>query len=139
MSGMNMLILIAAAIVAQPLVDADVLEPSVLNEVDHALSRAPTNEVALSAESVAFATLWATNGASATDRAIALVSSQRSDGRWLHGGKDVTPAAVLLLCRAAGYPEPPFKLSVCSNLVGRADATNALERAASSARYLRGE
>ena len=83
---MTAALVIAAAIVAQPLVDADVLEPSVLNEVDHALSRAPTNEVALSAESVAFATLWATNGASATDRAIALVSSQRSDARWLHGG-----------------------------------------------------
>ena len=57
--------LLAAAIVAQPLVNEAFLEPSVLNEVDHALSRAPTNAVALSAESVAFATLWATNGASA--------------------------------------------------------------------------
>ena len=112
---MTAALVIAAAIVAQPLVDADVLEPSVLNEVDHALSRAPTNEVALSAESVAFATLWATNGASATDRAIALVSSQRSDGRWLHGGKDVTPAAARILRRAAGYPEPPLRLSIFSN------------------------
>ena len=61
---------LAAAITAQPLVDADVLEPSVLNEVDHALGRAPTNEVPVSEASVGFAALWATNGASTTERAI---------------------------------------------------------------------
>ena len=140
MSGMNIGILIAALIVAQPLVDADVLEPSVQNEVDHALSRAPTNEVPLSAESVAFAALWETNGASATDCAIALVSSQRSDGRWLYGGKDVTPAAARLLRQAAGYPEPlPLKPSVVSNGVEHICSTNASARAASSPCSLRGE
>ena len=108
-------LILAAAIVAQPLVDADVLEPSVQNEVDHALFRAPTNEVAPSAQSVAFAALWTTNGASATDRAIALVSSQRNDGRWFHDGKDVTPSAARLLRRAAGYAEPPLRLSIFSD------------------------
>ena len=29
---------------------------------------------------------------------------------WLHGGKDVTPAAARILRRAAGYPEPPLRL-----------------------------
>ena len=108
---------LAAAITAQPLVDADVLEPSVLNEVDHALGRAPTNEVPVSEASVGFAALWATNGASTTERAIALVSSQMGDGRWLFGGKDVTPVAARLLRRAAGYPEPPLKLSIFSSHV----------------------
>lgn len=101
---------LAAAITAQPLVDADVLEPSVLNEVDHALGRAPTNDVPVSEASVDFAALWATNGASTTERAIALVSSQMGDGRWLFGGKDVTPVAARLLRQAAGYPEPPLNL-----------------------------
>ena len=45
------LALFAALITAQPLVDADVLEPSVQNEVDHALSRAPTNDVPATAAS----------------------------------------------------------------------------------------
>lgn len=115
MSGMNIGILIAAAIVAQPLVDAEVLEPSVRNEVDHAVSRAPTNEVPLSAESVAFAALWTTNGASATDRAIGLVSSQLHDGRWMFRGSDVTPVALRQLRRAAGSRPPRLKLSIFSN------------------------
>ena len=51
MSNMNICIILMAAIVAQPLVDSEVLEPSVLNEVDHALSRAPTNEIPISAQS----------------------------------------------------------------------------------------
>ena len=106
---------LAAAITAQPLVDADVLEPSVLNEVDHALGRAPTNEVQVSEASVDFAALWATNGASATERAIALVSSQSGDGRWLFGGKDVTPVAARLLRQAAGYPEPALTPPVSSD------------------------
>ena len=38
-------LVLALAIVAQPLVSPDVLEPSVQNEVDHALARAPTNAV----------------------------------------------------------------------------------------------
>lgn len=107
----------AAFITAQPLVDEDVLEPSVQNEVDHALALAPTNEVEVSEASVAFASLWATNGASATERAIALVSSQKDGGRWTFGGKDVTPVAARLLRRAAGYPEPPPRLATFADHV----------------------
>jgi len=91
----------AVLITAQPLVDEDVLEPSVQNEVDHALSRAPTNDVPVTAATQAFARLWETNGASATALAIALVSSQGSDGRWIYLGEDVTPAATSLLHRVS--------------------------------------
>ena len=81
----------AAVITAQPLVNEDVLEPSVRNEVRHALSIAPTN-VPTSA------TLpLATNGLSRTQIAIGLVSAQKADGHWLVGTNDVTSAAVELL------------------------------------------
>ena len=73
---------------AQPLVNEDVLEPSVRNEVGHALAMAPTNAPA--SRSLPFST----NGLSRTQIAIRLVSGQRSDGRWLAGTNDVTAAAV---------------------------------------------
>ena len=104
------LALLSTLITAQPLVDADVLEPSVQNEVDHALSRAPTNDVPATAASQAFARLWETNGASATDIAIALVSSQGNDGRWLYLGEDVTPAATSILHRVSWVPVEPCAL-----------------------------
>ena len=80
-----------AAITAQPLVNEDVLEPSVCNEVEHALSVAPTNVP------VASCLPFATNGLNRTQIAIRLVSSQRTDGRWFVGTNDVTAAAVRLL------------------------------------------
>ena len=91
--------LLAATITAQPLVDPDVLEPSVQNEVDHALSLAPSNAF----ECVSFPTNCAafchaaTNGLSATDIAIKLVSSQKPDGRWMDGTNDVTSAVLRTL------------------------------------------
>ena len=106
----------AVLITAQPLADEDVLEPSVQNEVDHALYLAPEDTVPVSEESVAFAALYATNGMPATARAIALVSSQK-EGRWTYAGRDVTPAACRLLRKASGVPEPPLKLSVFSDHV----------------------
>lgn len=91
----------AALIVAQPLVSSDVLEPSVQNEVDHAIAVAPTNAVPPAAEiaSSAFAKdgPLSTNGLSRTDIAIKLVSAQKADGRWTCGTNDVTAAAVELL------------------------------------------
>jgi len=86
---------IAATVVVQPLVDRDVLEPSVQNEVDHALARAPM-EGAERVEGVERAP-FPTNGMSRTDIAIRLVSEQRSDGRWRVGTNDVTAAAVEIL------------------------------------------
>lgn len=83
---------VAVAIVAQPLVNEDVLEPSVMNEVEHALSVAPTN-----ATPVTVAWDPGTNGLSRTALALRLVSSQRADGRWFDGTNDVTAVARRLL------------------------------------------
>ena len=93
------LILILTTLVAPPAVSTDILEPSVRNEVDHALNRAPaaaaTNDFA--SADIAFARLYATNGLSATDVALRLVTSQRADGTWCVGTNDVTTAAVQIL------------------------------------------
>lgn len=107
---------LALTIPLQPLVSENVLEPSVRNEVDHALSRAPRAERmdicvrTNSAVFVAAATngtgrilyhptgdVFGTNGLSASDIAIKLVSSQKRDGRWMLGTNDVTSAAVDIL------------------------------------------
>ena len=84
-------IVIAAVITAQPLVNEDVLEPSVRNEVRHALSLAPTNAPAATLLPVS------TNGLNRTQLAIRLVSAQKADGRWFIGTNDVTSAATELL------------------------------------------
>ena len=84
-------IVIAAVITAQPLVNEDVLEPSVRNEVRHALSLAPTNAPTATLLPVP------TNGLNRTQLAIRLVSAQKADGRWFVGTNDVTSAAVSLL------------------------------------------
>lgn len=84
-------IVFAAVITAQPLVNEDVLEPSVCNEVRHALSIAPTNAPASAALPLV------TNGLNLTQIAVGLVSAQKADGRWLVGTNDVTSAAVELL------------------------------------------
>ena len=76
------------------LVDDDVLEPSIQNEVDHAISKAPTN--APPCEAGAFISDL-TNGLNRTEIAIKLVSTQRADGRWLVGTNDVTSAALGIL------------------------------------------
>ena len=72
-------------------INEEVLEPSVCNEVRHALAVAPTNAPAATALPVA------TNGQNRTQVAIRLVSAQKADGRWLVGTNDVTSAAVELL------------------------------------------
>ena len=82
---------LSVSIAAQPLVNEDVLEPSVRNEVRHALSLAPTNAPASTVLPVS------TNGLNRTQVAIRLVSAQRADGRWLVGTNDVTSAAVKTL------------------------------------------
>ena len=95
--------LLAFVISAQPLVSEDVLEPSIQNEVDHALAIAPTNVVSVvSSNALRFAEYHATNGLSATQRAISLISSQKGDGRWFEGTNDVTAVAVRLLRELSG-------------------------------------
>ena len=94
------LAMLALAISASPLPNADVLEPSVENEVEHALAVAPSNEVARAEAAVAdsayvppLAVLGATGTVTRTALAVKLVSEQRADGRWLSGTNDVTAAA----------------------------------------------
>ena len=97
-------ILLTIIVTAHPLVNEEVLEPSVQNEVDHALSVASTNAVPPTAAGRDFAKLYATNGMSATARAVSLVSSQK-DGCWYWQGTNVTPVAVRLLRQVSGYPQ----------------------------------
>lgn len=95
--------LLSVTLTAQPTVSPDVLEPSVQNEVDHARARAAASATnAWTAAMADFARQYETNGLTATDAAIRLVSAQRSDGRWLAGTNDVTAAAVRLLGRLSG-------------------------------------
>ena len=75
------------------------LEPSVLNEVEHALSRAPacaTNAPA------AFGDIFCTNGLSATAVAVSLVSRQGSSGEWIVNGTNATAEAVAILTELVG-------------------------------------
>jgi len=81
----------AALLTVQPLVNDDVPEPSVVNEIEHALDRAPTN----APPSVLLPI--ATNGLSRSQLAVRLVSAQGADGRWTVGTNDVTATAVRLL------------------------------------------
>lgn len=89
----------AAAIAVRPLVDEDVLEPSVQNEVEHALSRARISTDVVAVESCLSMTnsILCTNGLTRTQLAVRLVSMQRSDGRWVDGTNDVTSLAVRIL------------------------------------------
>ena len=94
------LAMLALSIPASPLVNEDVLEPSVENEVEHALAVAPSNEVARAEAALAapeysppLAALGVTGSVTRTALAVKLVSEQRADGRWLSGTNDVTAAA----------------------------------------------
>ncbi|MBQ5531004.1 MAG: hypothetical protein IIT98_03265 [Kiritimatiellae bacterium] len=92
--------LFAAAIALQPLVSADVLEPSVRNEVDRAIARVPAAAYAAATnEQVGIAATlpFATNCLSVSDMAVRLVSMQRSDGRWMVGTNDFTVVAARIL------------------------------------------
>ena len=92
---MKTLLVLAVTIVAQPLVNEDVIEPSVLNEVEHALAVAP--KVLATTNGVPEFLTDVTNAANRTQLAIRLVSRQGADGRWRQGTNDVTAAAVRLL------------------------------------------
>ena len=92
--------ILGLTISANPLVNEDVLEPSVENEVEHALAVAPSNEVARAEAALAapeysppLAALGVTGSVARTALAVKLVSEQRADGRWLSGTNDVTAAA----------------------------------------------
>lgn len=88
--------ILALTLSVQPLADEDCLEPSIQNEVDHALSIAPTNAPPVDAAFAATDPLG-TNALSKTAIAIALVSAQGGEGRWMAGTNDVTRLAVEIL------------------------------------------
>lgn len=98
-----------AAIEIGTIASEDVLEPSIQNEVDHALSRSsafdePATNVtacASSTNSASFANIpssW-TNGMNATAKAIKLISLQNAEGRWLDGTNDVTRSVRAILLK----------------------------------------
>lgn len=87
-----------AAVLSLPaLVDDDILEESVRNEVDHALSRMPSPLPPAPAGTNLTADVFVTNGLSASEIAIRLVSMQREDGRWFVGTNDCTAVAAAIL------------------------------------------
>ncbi len=111
-------LLVIAAFSLPALVSDNVLEPSIQNEVDHAISLgekvladaeakvcavscAETNAPALSATNrpreVDLGDVFSTNGMSATAVALKIVSMQGSDGRWTSGTNDVTSVALDIL------------------------------------------
>lgn len=96
-----------AAIEIGTLASEDVLEPSVQNEVDHALSLSsafdePVTNVTVGASSTNFMSFahipssW-TNGLTASEKAIKLISLQNAEGRWLDGTNDVTRSVRAIL------------------------------------------
>ena len=93
--------LLAAALTVQIVADPDgALEPSVLNEVEHAMDRAPS--CATNAAPVVCGDVFATNGLSATAIAVSLVSRQDKDGNWMVNGTNFTSEAVKILSSLAG-------------------------------------
>ena len=88
-------VLLAALVVHIPADPDGPLEPSVMNEVEHALSRVP--ECCRTNSPVAFGDIFATNGLSASAIAVSLVSRQGKDGKWIVNGTNATSEAVSIL------------------------------------------
>jgi hypothetical protein len=92
----------AATISVQPIADGNTLEPSVENEVAHALSAIPAGAADLPQAAYArtFAAtndVFSTNGLNATEIAIKIVSMQNSEGKWIVGTNDFTVVAADIL------------------------------------------
>ena len=86
--------LLAALVVQIPADPDGPLEPSVLNEVEHALARAPSCATNAPA---ALGDVFATNGLSAAAIAVSLVSRQDRSGQWVVNGTNATLEAVSIL------------------------------------------
>lgn len=95
-------IVLAVSVAAGSFVSADVLEPSVENEVMHSLSKAPS---------------FVPAGGTLATGAVELVSMQKSDGRFFDGTNDVTFAAVRTLRKIVGVPGPELKISIFASHV----------------------
>lgn len=89
--------LFALTLSVQPLADSDFLEPSIQNEVDHALSIAPDDSPEPTLPEHLVNDPFKTNALDKTSIAIKLVSAQTKDGRWMIGTNDVTRVAVKIL------------------------------------------
>jgi len=96
------LTVLALTISANVINDGDALEPSVLNEIEHALALAPAPRPG---EGAVTANSFSTNGLSASDAAIRIVSRQQADGRWLVNGTNCTAEAVAALKAISGIKE----------------------------------
>ena len=95
---MNSIVLMAAALTVSGVVNGPdaPLEPSMLNEVEHALARAemrPDDP-------------FGTNGLSRAEIARKVVSAQGANGRWTVNGRDETDEATAILRQVAGLPKP---------------------------------
>jgi hypothetical protein len=95
-------IVASATVAVQSISDGSVLEPSVENEVAHALSIVPAVATNLPPDAFAFTfaatnDVFSTNGLNATEIAVKLVSSQNSEGRWIVGTNDFTAVAAGIL------------------------------------------
>lgn len=103
---MKTLVLMAAPFIVQIVNESGaILEPSVVNEVEHALSRAATNAPPFTAQ----CDIFGTNGLSAADVAITLVSRQNAKGEWIVNGTNATSeaAGILRSLIEPGVPERP--------------------------------
>ena len=100
-------ILLASALTVQVVADPDgPLEPSIMNEVEYALGRVSADAVggASSATNAtaALGDVFGTNGLSATEIAVKLVSRQDRAGRWIVNGTNATSEAVAILTFLTG-------------------------------------
>lgn len=95
-----MFLFLTAALLVNPLASGDVLEPSICNEVDRAVTRAPVDAPYIPKEFFpeVLARLGVQKGVSFTDVAIKIVSLQKADGRWYDANtNDVTFVARMTL------------------------------------------
>ena len=90
-------IIAAVSIGAQRIGGGPDLEPSVENEVFHAISIAP----AVPRQAVPAGDVFGKHGVNATQIAWKLDPMQNSEGRWMCGTNDCTAAAVAILRRIA--------------------------------------
>lgn len=95
-------LMLAAAITAELIGGPDTLGESILNEVEHALARAPADTNACLC---AGRDMFATNGLSSSAIAIRIVSLQKDDGRWMVNGTNCTHEAVGILRAVSGLGE----------------------------------
>ncbi len=107
-------VLLASLLINSPLSDS-MLEPSVLNEVHHALARSENKSMFGDLDKFKQQVKSLSAGSSLTDIALKLVSTQKSDGRWYDANtNDVTCAARYVL-KHVSQTFPKIRYSVFSD------------------------